>query len=320
VPSTCRCRIMLRPRSDSCLGLSFSRSFSPFYQSNAKLLSKLNRPTATLGQINHPTLHSSHGNLPLVRTVVWVRSNLVAYAVGIWRKDQLVSGPCNSHNQKSGNKKAAHDCKLPASNVTLPLSDFVKKLKMAQFLHAINLGIAYRHWKPTAPVPQGTPCVDDGAGGASSQTSAASMPPSNIEHIPIYELYYEDMLRDKAGTMKALLTWLGVKDDLPVPKDKVVKSTPATLRGLLQNFDEIRAWLSDHSQCLLAHLLDPKGTQVMPPCPFFFNPEEDERDLFFNIARRKMVPDSIPTSVATGTRDSPSGEAVFGIKRHAAAE
>ena len=206
------------------------------------------------------------------------------------------------NNQESGSKKAAVDCNLPASNVTFPLGAFVWLLKRAQLLHAINLGIAYRHWKPTAPVPQGPFYVDDGAGGASPQTAAASMPPSNIEDVPIYELYYEDMLRDKAGTMKALLTWLGVKDDLPVPKDKVVKSTPATLRGLLQNFDEIRAWLSDHSQCLLAHLLDPKGTQVMPPCPLFFNPEEDERDLFFNIARRKMEPDPIPTSVATGTR------------------
>eukprot|EP00613_Pedinella_sp_CCMP2098_P016178 CAMPEP_0171755838 /NCGR_PEP_ID=MMETSP0991-20121206/44700_1 /TAXON_ID=483369 /ORGANISM="non described non described, Strain CCMP2098" /LENGTH=450 /DNA_ID=CAMNT_0012357989 /DNA_START=273 /DNA_END=1622 /DNA_ORIENTATION=+ len=310
---------------------------------NAKLLSKLNRPTATLGQINHPTLHSSHGNLPLVRTVVWVRCNLVAYTVGLWRSSQLKAGPCgvnnqksgskkaavdcklpasnvtfplgafvwllkracedkvlcgysNSHNQKVGDSEAANDCKLPASNVTLPLSDFVKNLKKAQFFHAINLGIAYRHWKPTAPVPQGTPCVDGGAGGTSPQTAAASMSPSSINRVPIYELYYEDMLRDKASTLKVLLAWLGVRYDLPVPKDKVVKSTPATLHGLLQNFDEIRDWLRDHSQCLLAHLLDPQGTQVMPPCSFHFNPDEDEGSLFASVARRRKDP--VPTNAS----------------------
>mmetsp|Transcript_70386 Transcript_70386/g.132406 ORF Transcript_70386/g.132406 Transcript_70386/m.132406 type:complete len:297 (-) Transcript_70386:93-983(-) len=293
---------MLRPRSDSCLGLSFSRSFSPFYQSNAKLLSKLNRPTATLGQINHPTLHSSHGNLPLVRTVVWVRCNLVAYTVGLWRSSQLKAGPCGVNNQKSGSKKAAVDCKLPASNVTFPLGAFVWLLKRAQLLHAINLGIAYRHWKPTAPVPQGTPCVDGGAGGTSPQTAAASMSPSSINRVPIYELYYEDMLRDKASTLKVLLAWLGVRYDLPVPKDKVVKSTPATLHGLLQNFDEIRDWLRDHSQCLLAHLLDPQGTQVMPPCSFHFNPDEDEGSLFASVARRRKDPVPTNASVATMTR------------------
>eukprot|EP00613_Pedinella_sp_CCMP2098_P050923 CAMPEP_0171820896 /NCGR_PEP_ID=MMETSP0992-20121227/3026_1 /TAXON_ID=483369 /ORGANISM="non described non described, Strain CCMP2098" /LENGTH=411 /DNA_ID=CAMNT_0012435347 /DNA_START=258 /DNA_END=1493 /DNA_ORIENTATION=- len=269
---------------------------------NAKLLSKLNRPTATLGQINHPTLHSSHGNLPLVRTVVWVRCNLVAYTVGLWRSSQLKAGPCGVNNQKSGSKKAAVDCKLPASNVTFPLGAFVWLLKRAQLLHAINLGIAYRHWKPTAPVPQGTPCVDGGAGGTSPQTAAASMSPSSINRVPIYELYYEDMLRDKASTLKVLLAWLGVRYDLPVPKDKVVKSTPATLHGLLQNFDEIRDWLRDHSQCLLAHLLDPQGTQVMPPCSFHFNPDEDEGSLFASVARRRKDPVPTNASVATMTR------------------
>jgi len=217
-------------------------------------------------------------------------------------EDKVLCGYSNSHNQKVGDSEAANDCKLPASNVTLPLSDFVKNLKKAQFFHAINLGIAYRHWKPTAPVPQGTPCVDGGAGGTSPQTAAASMSPSSINRVPIYELYYEDMLRDKASTLKVLLAWLGVRYDLPVPKDKVVKSTPATLRGLLQNFDEIRAWLSDHSQCLLAHLLDPKGTQVMPPCSFHFNPDEDEGSLFASVARRRKDPVPTNASVATMTR------------------
>eukprot|EP00613_Pedinella_sp_CCMP2098_P066402 CAMPEP_0171983600 /NCGR_PEP_ID=MMETSP0993-20121228/273389_1 /TAXON_ID=483369 /ORGANISM="non described non described, Strain CCMP2098" /LENGTH=239 /DNA_ID=CAMNT_0012636381 /DNA_START=236 /DNA_END=952 /DNA_ORIENTATION=- len=63
-------------------------------------------------------------------------------------EDKVLCGYSNSHNQKVGDSEAANDCKLPASNVTLPLSDFVKNLKKAQFFHAINLGIAYRHWKP----------------------------------------------------------------------------------------------------------------------------------------------------------------------------
>jgi hypothetical protein len=123
-------------------------------------------------------------SLSLVRIVVWIRSNMAAYAVGMWRSSELTSGPCHSNNVRLKN---AETCKLPSSNVTIPLSKFVEKLKTAQLYHAINLGSAFRHWA----VPTAESCR-----GPHSQPL-------------VYEMYYEAMLLDKQAEVEALLAWLG---------------------------------------------------------------------------------------------------------------
>jgi hypothetical protein len=87
-----------------------------------------------------------------------------------------------------------------------------------------------------------------------------------------------------------------------IPQDKTVKSTPASLRSLLENFEEVRTWLSEHAPCLVPHL-DSDGTEVMPPCPLHFKLEDQTSSLFSTAARRRVVSSTENnTTLASGSK------------------
>lgn len=73
----------------------------------------------------------------------------------------------------------------------IPVDELAEHLKEASLFGAINLGAAYASWR--------SPCQNNG-GGNGEQNKAAG---------PIYDMYYEAMLKDKAAAMKHVLTWLG---------------------------------------------------------------------------------------------------------------
>jgi hypothetical protein len=202
-------------------------------------------------------------NFPLVaqkfhtNIVVWVRSNVVAHAFGLYRSDMLTHGPCHTNNVRVSK---ADICKLPDASV-FPLRRLEKDLKKAALYHAINLGAAYNRWQDSDC--KETPQQD------------------------VYEIYYESLLADKERAMHDLFAWLGHSELAQhVPRDKTVKSTPAGLRGAISNFDEVHTWLENHAPCLVSHL-ESNGIEVMPPCPLFFDPLPDTHGLFDSVARSK---------------------------------
>ena len=179
---------------------------------------------------------------PRARVVVWIRSNLVASALGKWRASQLKE-LCHTNNVKA---ERAQACALP-NVTTFPLRSFEKSLEAVALYSAVNLGAAYRG--------------REACGGSAPAAAPA-----------VYEAYYEALLADRDGALAALAAWLGLPPAAAqrVGADRTVKSTPAELRTLLANFDELRAWLAARAPCLVAHL-ESSGREVMAPCPLHFN-------------------------------------------------
>ena len=188
-------------------------------------------------------------------------------------------------------------CKLP-STTTFPIRALENQLKKAAVYHAINLGAAYNGWHEM-------PCHGN-----------------TFRDHRIYELYYESVLADKKSALRHLFGWLGLPELVAkVPKDTTVKSTPAGLRGVLTNFDEIRSWLLEHAPCLVSHL-ESNGIEVMPPCPLFFDPLPDHDGVFQSVGRSKGQQDKISVLEAPGWEQGggakhPSGEKGGGAGHHA---
>jgi hypothetical protein len=54
-----------------------------------------------------------------------------------------------------------------------------------------------------------------------------------------------------------------------------VKVTSASLRDVIENYDEIHSWLKHSHPCYLSHL-ESSGEEIMPLCPLGFDPSLDE--------------------------------------------
>jgi len=130
---------------------------------------------------------SNNDNIPFadiasiknVKLVVWVRSNVVAHAIGLWRQKQMKT-LCHTNNVDA---KEALKCSLPEKGA-ISLDDFESNLKLATVFHAINLGVAYAKWRPNCR-------------------------PNAMISAQVYDLFYEAMMRDKKAALAKLLSWLG---------------------------------------------------------------------------------------------------------------
>ena len=206
------------------------------------------------------------------RLVVWIRSNLVSHAVGKVRAEALHS-KCHTNNVRLHQAKK---CALPEREA-IPLQKFQHALAEISIYHALHMGAAYRRWGGSSS--RGGSGGDDCGGGGGGG------------YPPVFELFYEEMLADKERALRRLFSWLGHGELLggvggetsggnqsshgggssaaaPALQDKTVKSTPAGLRSLLANFEELEAFLLRRAPCFAAHLRS-GGKEVMPICPPF---------------------------------------------------
>jgi hypothetical protein len=113
-----------------------------------------------------------------MRLVLWIRSNMVSYVVGLVRAGELRKGPCHTNNVRLDK---AEKCELP-KQIKIPIETFKKQLKKGSLYNAVNLGIGFSNLK----------C-------------------SNVDKLKdtVYELYYEAMLADKEMVLKQFMRWLG---------------------------------------------------------------------------------------------------------------
>lgn len=168
---------------------------------------------------------------PSTRLVVWVRTNVVKFAVGIWRAKALIA-KCGSNNIRSGKEKK---CALP-NKVIFPLAEFEERLKQGALFFGVNLGVTY---------------------------SAAL----EVGVREVFEVFYEEFCQDKNKVLGKLLEWLGLPE-LHQEKEKAqwMRVTGSDLRQLLKNYDEIHTFLRKYLPCYLSHL-EARGDEVAQPCP-----------------------------------------------------
>ena len=193
------------------------------------------------------------------RLVVWIRSNVVSHAVGKIRAGML-HDLCNTNNVRLND---AEKCAL-SDHETIPLAKFREALTQTSLYHAIHMGAAYR---PPANTESGRQLEEEGGGACRGSP-------------PVFEMFYEELLADKATALRRLFTWLGREelletDDGAALADKTVKSTPASLRGLIANFKELEDSLVVSHPCYVAQLRS-NGREVMPLCPPFVSTSSAE--------------------------------------------
>jgi hypothetical protein len=171
---------------------------------------------------------------PPAKTVVWIRSNVVAHAVGLQRAIWL-HDKCRTNNVRVWEMKK---CQEPPT-IRIPIKQFKKQLTRAALYHAVNLGKAYQTWR----------CG-----------------------MEIYEVYYESFLRNETTALRRLFDWLGHGYLIEkAPKAITVKTTSKHLKNVLENYDEIHTWLSANYPCYVPQL-ESNGDEVMPPCPMVEKP------------------------------------------------
>ena len=212
-----------------------------------------------MGSINFPSFAVENR----ARLVVWIRSNIVSHAVGVIRA-KMLHELCHTNNVKLGQAKK---CALQ-DHETIKLDDFWENLRAASFRHAIHMGMAYQNWGLLGTSQK------NGEGKLDKEEAPCNSSP------PIFNMFYEEMLADKNGALQRLFDWFGYPellgaDEKNAPADKTVKSTPADLRNLISNFDELEEFLLNKAPCYVAQLRS-NGKEVMPICPSIVSPATPE--------------------------------------------
>ena len=212
-----------------------------------------------MGSINFPSFAVE----TRARLVVWIRSNIVSHAVGVIRA-KMLHELCHTNNVRLGQAKK---CALQ-DHETIKLDDFWENLRAASFRHAIHMGMAYQNWGLLGTSQK------NGEGKLDKEEAPCNSSP------PIFNMFYEEMLADKNGALQRLFDWFGYPellgaDEKNAPADKTVKSTPADLRNLISNFDELEEFLLNKAPCYVAQLRS-NGKEVMPICPSIVSPATPE--------------------------------------------